>query len=103
MGPHQGKGRDRQRLHDSGRGEAEAQTAATGLRDRCRHCHRKMAAASVKPIVSLNGKSPSRHSAAIEASASSVNINRVNRKPIATMPNRPIATSALKVASATAP
>jgi hypothetical protein len=90
-------------LDDAGGGEAEAQAAATALRERLRHCQIMTAAASVKPSVSLKRKSPSRHSAAARAMASSIQLSRVNRKPIATMPNRPIATSALNVASATAP
>src|SRR5438105_5128977 len=95
--------RDRQHLHDAGRSEAQAQAATTALRERCRHCQSTTAAASTKPIVSLNANSPSRHSAAAKAVAISSHVKRVNRKPIATTPNKPIATSALKVASATAP
>src|SRR6185436_11550865 len=98
MGPDKREGRNRQHLHGAGGGEAEAQATATALRVRCRHCQIRAAAASVKPAVSLKRKSPSRHSAATRAMASSIKVRRVNRKPIATMPNRPIATSALNVA-----
>jgi len=54
-------------------------------------------------MVSLKRKSPSRQSAARKEAIRSASVIRVNRKPIATMPNRPIATTALKVANATAP
>src|SRR4051794_39562194 len=103
MGPCKRERRDLQRLGDSGGGQTQAQAAATALRDRCRHCQSTAAAANAKPKVSLKRKSPSRQSAAIEATAISGQLSRVNRKPIATMPNRPIAIRALKVASATAP
>src|SRR6185369_10369010 len=103
MGPYQGERRNRQHLHHAGRSEAKAHAAATTLRERCRHCQTTTAAASANPIVSLNANSPSRHSAATKATAISSHVSRVNRKPIATTPNRPIATSALSIASATAP
>src|SRR4030095_5174526 len=96
MGPHQREGGDRQRLHDAGGGEAQAQAAATLLCKRCRHCQSTTAAARMKPAVSLNRKSPSRQSAPMKATTCSIHVSRVNRKPMATMPDRPIATSALE-------
>src|SRR5207244_5295732 len=103
MRPGQREGGDGKRLHRAGGGKAQAQAGATVPRERCRHCQSAIAAASVKPAVSLYWKSPSRQSAAMKATSCSIQVNRVKKKPIATMPNRPIATSALKVASATAP
>src|SRR3984893_13070455 len=103
MRPGQPEGRDRQRLENASGGEPEAQAAAATARGRCRHCQSTIKTVSAKPTVSLKRKSPSRQSAAIKATKRSSRVNRTNRKPIATMPNRPIATSALKVASATAP
>src|ERR1700704_1457329 len=102
--PHQRESRNRQHLHNASGGETKAQAAAAATeRGRCRHCQSTMAAVRANPTVSLKRKSPSRQSAATKATARSSNVNRANMKPIASMPNRPIATSALSVASATAP
>src|SRR5262249_13877890 len=103
MGPRQREGGDGKHLHGAGGGQAQAQAGATVLRERCRHCQSTTRAARVKPTVWLYWKSPSRQSDAIRATTCSTQVSRANRKPIATTPNRPIATSALKVASATAP
>src|SRR5262249_40571333 len=103
MGPGQREGCDGERLDGAGGGEAQAQAGATVLRARCRHCQSTTTAASAKPTLSLKRNSPSRQSEATKATARSAQVRRVNRKPIATTPNRTIATSALKVASATAP
>ena len=68
-----------------------------------RHCQSTVANVSAKPAVSLKAKSPSKHSAATKATARSASVSCVNKNPMAIMPNRAIATSALSVANTTAP
>ena len=103
MRPNQRESHKRERLHDAGRGEAKAQAGAAARRGRCRPLLEHDQSRQRETGVSLKLKSPSRHSAASRATTRSASVILANRKPIATMPNRPMATSALKVASATAP
>src|SRR6266700_5040301 len=101
VGPHQRERRDRQRLDDAGGCQAKAQAVAVAARRR--HCHSTIIAVTMNPAASLKRKSPSRQSAPMKATIRSASVSRVNRKPIATRPNRPMAISALNVANATAP
>src|SRR5262249_35070003 len=103
MGPGQREGSNGEHLHGASGGKAQAQAGATLLRSRRRHCQSTTRAPRAQPAVSLYWNSPSRQSAAAKATSRSTQLSRANRKPIATTPNRPMATSAFSVANATAP